>query len=241
MCKKISEINAVRGFCMKKLFALILALILTFSLAACEEDEEKTGNDVKNGTEVTFTLFNGTEYDFSSIAISETEKDNWSKNLLSGTLKKFDNVQIKITVKLDSDTPRQFELQGTTPDGEKFVFRYLDLSECTEKGGSISIGLTEGGDGMAMFSPPYSEPTLVLDSAPTKVKYKVGEEFDPAGFAATYTDDQGEEIELGYDDVKFIVSGTVELTAGRPFQTAGTKAVVVHYEDLTCEFEIVVE
>lgn len=223
---------------MKKIIALILTLILTFTLAACEEDEDSNVND---GTEVTFTLFNGTEYDFKSIAISEAGKENWSKNLLSEKIEKHANVKVKITIKLDSDSPRQFDLLGTTPDGETFVFQYLDLSECTEKGGNIGLAMTEAGDAMALFSSPENEPTLVLDSAPTKLNYKVGEEFDPSGFAATYTDDQGEEVELDYEDVKFMVSGTVELTAGRPFQSAGTKVVVFHYEGLTGEFELVVE
>lgn len=93
----------------------------------------------------------------------------------------------------------------------------------------------------AQFSKPYVEPTLTIDSTPTKLKYKVGEAYDPSGFSATYTDEDGESIKLTADDVSFIVSGTVEITAGRPFTAAGKKVVVVHYSGLQQQFELVVE
>lgn len=247
---------------MKKLL-FVLALILSFSLVACGEDKpgnstadtsdtemvSPTGTEISSetsdlaesdGNEVTFTLYNTTSYDYTSVSISKSGENQWSDNLISGILEARSNISINIKLPEDTEN-RQFDVMAKDSNGDSYIFQYLDLSEATDEGGNISIDMTEGGSGFANFSRPYVEPTLTIDSAPTKLEYKVGDEFDPSGFSATYTDDAGEIITLDPDDVKFVVSKTVEITAGRPFTTAGKKVVVVQYAGLTQQFELTVE
>lgn len=242
---------------MKKLLVLLFAFVMSVVLVACGEDKQnnsntdttKSGTDSQSvssdladseGSEVTFTLYNTTEYDLTSVSLSKAGKDKWGETLINETLKAWSNTSVKIKVPADPED-RRFDVLAKDTSGNSYTFHYLDFSELDEKGGTISLALTEGGGGFAMFSKPYVEPTLKIDSAPAKLKYKVGEAYDPTGFSATYTDEDGEEITLDADDVKFIVSGTVEITAGRAFTTAGKKTVVVQYFGLTEQFELTVE
>jgi len=248
---------------MKKIFILLLALTLLLSLVSCagnngteskgsttsksttSESKDSASKDEnsktteESGTEISFTLQNVTDYTYKSIQISKAGKNAWGENLISAPVQSNKSADIKI--KLPESDELMFDLLATKEDGEALTFNYLNLSEATEKGGTITLYISEGGSQNAYFNPPYTEPTLTLDSAPIKTKYKVGEEYDPTGFSATYTDEDGESITLGYEDVKFIVSKTVEITKGRPFTTAGTKVVVVTYEGLEVEFELIVE
>lgn len=246
---------------MKKIFVVILTLILSFALVACGEDKKPQKDGTKKpaatytagntagadktadpaGSFATVTLYNQTEIDFVSVAISKAGKKEWGENLISGTIKAMGgNTEVKIAIPTDKENA-QYDVLATDASGKTYEFHYMDLSELTEKGGTIGLALTEGGDGFAMFNPPYVDPTLTIDSVPTKLTYKVGEEYDPAGFAATYTYETGETYELTADDVEFIVSGNVEIYAGRPFTQAGKKVVVVHYAGLTAQFELTVE
>lgn len=232
---------------MKKILILTFAFVLCFALVSCggnkasnSDTTAPSGTSGSAGSEVTVSLFNATEYDFTSVAISKADKKQWGENLLSGTLKSYTETTIKLKVPTGSDD-QTYDVLAKGTNGTSYEFHYLDLSDLTEKGGSISLALTEAGDGFALFNPPYVDPTLTIDATPTKLNYKVGDGFDPTGFSATYTDEAGEAITLTADDVQFIVSGTVELTTGRPFTTAGKKVVVVHYAGLTQEFELTVE
>ena len=232
---------------MKKLSVLILALIMFFAIISCEKDKNTgsrsdttSASAGSEGDEATVTLYNISDYDFTSVAISKSDQNKWSENLITEVLKAGSNTTVKIRIPADKEEGF-FEVLAKDAEGRSFEFSYLDLSELTEKGGSISLALTEGGDGFANFSKPYVEPTLTIDSTPTKLNYKVGEEYDPSGFVATYTDIEGDVITLGADDVKFIVSGTVEITKGSPFTAAGQKVVVVQYSGLTQQFELAVE
>ena len=229
---------------MKKLIAFMFALILVFTLVSCEDDpssDPKTsGEDKKDGKEITFTLYNYTHITLKSISVSLADKNQWGENLIGAELKPGESSQIKINVNFELGT-LQFDVLGKDNDGDSYIFNFLDLSECTEKGGNIFLLMTEGGEGYANFALPYEEPTLTIDSPPTKLKYKVGEGFDPSGFAATYTDQEGVETKITADDVEFVVSGTVVLTSGRPFQQAGKKVVEFEYMGLTAQFELIVE
>ena len=246
---------------MKKFLVLLFALTIILSFASCGGDKQPsnskgdaTSNTQGNtsgstdttskitdntGKEISFTLHNTTELTFKSVTISEADKKDWSDNLISASIKPYEKATVKI--KLPEAENVQFELLATEENGEATKFMLFNLSEATEKGGTITLYISEGGGADAYFEAPYTEPTLTLNSAPTKAKYKVGEAYDPTGFSATYIDEEGNETKLGPDDVKFIVSKTVEITAGRAFTTAGKKAVVVQHEGLEIEFELVVE
>ena len=256
---------------MKKLLALLFALTFILAFASCSNDtgsnskgettsktQGSTTSDSKDtaskdtsskddnskaventGKEISFTLQNVSDVSFKSVTISEADKKAWSDNLITATIKSGTSATIKI--KLPTTGDLVFDVQATEENGEAIIFKHLDLSEATDKGGSIALYISEGGGADAYFNPPYTEPTLTLNSAPTKVKYKVGEAYDPTGFSATYIDEDGNETKLGPNDVKFIVSKTVEITAGRAFTSAGKKAVVVEHNGLKIEFELVVE
>lgn len=231
---------------MKKFLALLFALTFIFVFAACGDEElpDSQGGapsgSQEDTIEITFTLQNMSDLDFKSLSISEADKKKWSENLLTETIKAYSSASIKIKVPTNAQE-LQFDLLATDTNGETTTFRFLDLSEATEKGGTIALAINEGGGGGAFFEQPYTEPTLTLDSAPTKLKYKIGEGYDPSGFSATYIGEDGAETKVGADDVKFIVSNTVELTAGRPFVSAGKKVVVFEYFGLKQQFELVVE
>ena len=240
---------------MKKILTWILSLVCVLTFASCGEEKQSesqgntpsvssgtstTQSEAATGIEVTVTLQNNTEITFKSIAVSPAGKKQWAANLLSKNVEPNTSCSVKIKVPLKSED-LQYDLLATDTKGETTTFQYLDLSECTEKGGTISLNMTEGGDGMAMFAPPYTAPTLKMNTAPNKSTYKVGEKYNPAGFSATYTDENGVAAKIGADDVKFIVSGTVEIKAGRPFTQAGKKLVVFQYKGLKGDFELVVK
>lgn len=245
---------------MKKFLALLFTLTLAFVMASCGEDQQSdsqvdTGSNSSidttsnaqgdttskstTGKEMTLTLQNISDVPFKSVSISEAGKKKY-ESLFSGTMKPGDKASIKIKVPTSAEK-RQFDLVATDTNGQKITFNVLDLSELTEKGGTISLYISEGGGAMADFQQPYNEPTLTIDSNPTKLKYKVGEKYDPSGFSATYTDEEGVATKIDADDVKFVVSNTVEITAGRAFTTAGKKVVVVQYSGHKQQFELVVE
>lgn len=139
---------------MKKLFAIMLTLVLVFAFTGCEEDEEK---EAQTGTEITFTLYNTTNITFKSLQISNAGKNDWSKNLITQDVKPLseDESTYEFKVKIDLSLDElMFDLMGKDADGETYVFQYLDLSECDENGGNIVLALTEGGDGFASFSKP---------------------------------------------------------------------------------------
>lgn len=66
-----------------------------------------------------------------------------------------------------------------------------------------------------------------IKAYPTKTSYKVGEGFDVSGLNVI-----DNETNIN-DKITFWTSGTVELTQGRPFQTAGTKEIQLHYNGKT--------
>lgn len=214
--------------------------VVSDSKETSSDSKDTTSKSTENtGKEISFKLFNESGLSFKSIEVSKENKNDWSDNLISAKIDNYKNTTIKI--KLPSTGDLVFDVQATAENGEATIFKNLDLSEATEKGGTITLYVGEGGGADAFFNPPYTEPTLTLNSAPTKSKYKVGEAYDPTGFSATYVDEDENETKLGPDDVKFIVSKTVEITAGRAFTTAGKKAVVVEHEGLKIEFELIVE
>ncbi len=232
---------------MKKILALLFALSLIFVFASCGDDKPSESNggspsksSQSDGKEMTFTLQNSSDFTYKSIVISVADKKDWSKNLIAEEIKPNASTTVKIIMPTNSEE-RDFDLLATDTNGETTTFKFLNLSEATEKGGTITLYISEGGGANAFFQPPYTEPTLTIDSTPTKLKYKVGEEYDPTGFSATYTDEDGVTTTIGASDVKFIVSKTVEITAGRAFTTAGKKVVVVEYSGLKADFELVVE
>lgn len=152
---------------MKKAWILVLALVLSLGLVSCGNGQTGTASDTESktsqadassaaefkGKEYPFTLFNGTEFDFTFVAISKLGKDDWSKNLITGTLtKQGGNAAVKISVPTDSEE-MMFAMKAKDASGKTYLFQYLDLSELTDKGGNISLALTEGGDGFASFSP----------------------------------------------------------------------------------------
>lgn len=232
---------------MKKFLALLFALTFIFVLASCNEEtpsdsQGDKSSDSQQSSEkvITFTLQNTTDFSYKSVTVSASEKNKWSDNLLVETIKPYASATIKINLPTNTEE-REFDLLATDTNGKTTKFLFLNLSEATEKGGTISLYINEGGGAHAYFEEPYNEPTLTIDSTPTKLKYKVGEGYDPAGFSATYTDEDGVSKKISAGDVKFVVSNTVEITAGRAFVSAGKKVVVVEYMGLKQQFELVVE
>lgn len=156
---------------MKKILLLILSVVLAFSLISCGEEKTSDGNTSGSQTDtsstdkssdggnadsddsaekVTLTLYNTTQFDFTSIAISRIGANKWGENLINGTLKSRENTPIKISV---PDEDPIFDVQAKATNGEVYVFQFLDLSELTSEGGNIHLALTEGGGGFAQFSP----------------------------------------------------------------------------------------
>ena len=73
---------------------------------------------------------------------------------------------------------------------------------------------------------------------PTKTTYKVGEGFDSAGLKAVMSEGGDKDAN---DKITFVTAGTVELTQGRPFTTAGKKVVDIRYDGQKfAEYTIVV-
>ncbi len=69
---------------------------------------------------------------------------------------------------------------------------------------------------------------LNILSVPSKTAYVVGEGFDKTGVRAVNKHRDGKVVDET-DKIKFFTSGTVELTQGRPFTTAGTKVVELRH------------
>lgn len=143
------------------------------------------------------------------------------------------------------------KLYKLTASGQKSQFSILDgailfeltplyngyiLAE-TEKESYIVSDTGNKAYNLDDFSPedPYAgyKYGFNLISAPTKTTYEVGEGFDPSGFEAGFYHSSRrifDELSPDHKAISFYTSGTVQLTEGRPFTTAGKKVVEIRYE-----------
>jgi len=143
---------------MKKFLALFFAISLIFVFVSCGGDKnpdtkDPATTDSSSAQKVTVTLENYSDFKLTSIAISKSGEDKWSKNLISQELEPTKNTTIQINLPENKDDA-MFDLSGVTSDGQTIIFRFLDLSELTEAGGKIYLASTEGGDGFANFAKP---------------------------------------------------------------------------------------
>lgn len=85
----------------------------------------------------------------------------------------------------------------------------------------------------------YVSAGYLLVTNPAKQLYKVGEAFDITGLVVHYQENTGIRRLIPNSELKFITSGTVELTQGRKFTTAGVKKVqILHKDANVATFEI---